>query len=184
MTAVNANVTTIAPLVPPRPSGEGAAFEEIVRQQRARVYKLAYRMLRAREEAEDVTQETFVKAFEALPTLREPAALQTWLCRIAASLCLSRLRAPRYRRELPTETLAWQGGGDPAREEAEFARLVRETMAQLPPHYRLLIEACYVEGRSYKETARLTGVGVETLKTRLFRARRLLRGRLREALGG
>jgi RNA polymerase sigma-70 factor (ECF subfamily) len=159
--------------------GDPSAFEEIVRRHQTRVYNLAYRMLRHREEAEDVTQEAFLKAFTALPALREPGALGAWLERITATLCLGRLRSPR-RREVTT--------GNPTPQEVdteteELSRAVREAVAQLPAHYRLAIVCFYLEGRSYEEAARVAGVGVRTLKTRLYRARVQLRARLGEALG-
>jgi len=160
--------------------GDPSAFEEIVRRHQARVYNLAYRMLRQREEAEDIAQEAFLKALAALPSLREPGALGAWLARITASLCLSRLRSPSRRREVAVEHPVAEG---PDAEAREFVSSVRAAVARLPHHYRLAIVCFYLEGRSYEEAARIAGVGVRTLKTRLYRARVLLRGLLADALG-
>ena len=161
--------------------GDATAFEEIVRVYQTRVFNLAFRMLRNHEEAEDVTQEAFVKAYEYLPTLREARALRTWLYRITASICLSRLRSASYRREIVTE-ISTQFADEDIPEESELSQVVQEALAQLPAHYRWMLEACYLKGYSYKETARLAGVEMHTFKTRLFRARQHLRARLAEVL--
>jgi len=163
--------------------GESAAFEEIVRQHQPRLYRLAYRMLRHREEAEDVAQEALLKAFESLPSLRHSGALRAWLDRITVTLCLSRLRSASHRREFASECLLFRPAEGPAQDDVEFSRLVREVVSQLPPRYRSLIQACYLEGRSYHEVAGLAGIELSAVKTRLFRARRCLRARLAEALG-
>src|SRR5574340_616079 len=111
--------------------GDPSAFDEIVRRYQTRVYNLAYRMLRTREEAEDVTQEAFLKAFQSLATLRAPEALGAWIGRIASTLCLARLRSPRYRRERAAEGLAQQAE-EAAKPEDDLARAVQEAVAQLP----------------------------------------------------
>jgi RNA polymerase sigma-70 factor (ECF subfamily) len=169
-----------APVVRP---ADSSLFEELVRQHEAQVYRLAYRMLRHREEAEDITQEALLKAFESLSALREPQARRAWVGRIAASLCLARLRSPSYRRECHSDTLAEYAAPGPTEEEATLNRLVRDEVARLPRHYQELLRACYVEGRSYEEMARRAGLEVTTVKMRLFRARRRLRARLQEAMG-
>jgi RNA polymerase sigma-70 factor (ECF subfamily) len=160
--------------------GDPSALDELVRRHQRHVYNLAYRMLRQREDAEDVTQEAFLKAFEALPRLKDDAAFRSWLCRIAANLCLMRLRSRPRRTELLADTQDWPSDHAPCESQSnsEAAISVRVAIAQLPPKYRLAVVAFYMEGRSYKEAARLTGVPVLTLKTRLYRARRMLRGML------
>jgi len=156
--------------------GDPSALDELVRRHQTVVYNLAYRMLRHREDAEDVTQEAFLKAFEALPRLKDDAAFRSWLCRIAANLCLMRLRSRPERAELPTDVEAMPAyEQSESRSGVEVAISVRDAIAQLPPKYRLAVVAFYMEGRSYKEAARLAGVPVLTLKTRLYRARRMLR---------
>lgn len=156
--------------------GDPSALDELVRRHQTVVYNLAYRMLRQREDAEDVTQEAFLKAFEALPRLKDDAAFRSWLSRIAANLCLMRLRSRPERAGLPSEVDRMPAyGRSESHSGADVAISVRDAIAQLPPKYRLAVVAFYIEGRSYKEAARLTGVPVLTLKTRLYRARRMLR---------
>ncbi len=138
-------------------------------------------MLHQREEAEDVVQEAFLKAYEALPSLRAPKAFPAWLGRIATMLCLTRLRTARHRRECSFDD-STQVAIEDACEEREYACLVRDALAELPPHYRALLEACYLHGYSYRELAAFAGIEMTTLKARLFHARRCLRKRLGEVL--
>ncbi len=165
--------------------GEPEAFEEIVKQHQGRVYNLAYRMLRRREDAEDVTQEAFLKSFEALPRLRNVESFAAWLNRIAANLCMARLRKASAR-EAPTDPASLT---EQAEEETRWADLqmrenIKDALAQLPPRYRLAIASFYLEGRSYEEAARIAAVPVRTFKTWLYRARRMLREILNDEIAG
>ena len=164
--------------------GDPSAFEEVVRRHQHRVYNLAYRMLRRHEDAEDATQEAFLRAFEAMPRFRGEAAVGTWICRIAANLCLSWLRSKARRVEVAADAVALVEGQEEAGDAGrnELVRATRGAIARLPPKYRLAVVAHYLEGRSYEEAARVAGVGVRTLKTRLYRARKLLRRMLRDAV--
>ena len=161
--------------------GDPSAFEEIVRRHQQRVYNHAYRMLRRHEDAEDVTQEAFLKAFESLPRLRDDAALGAWICRIAANLCLSWLRGQARVAEISRDPAAL-----PSHEPdgSDMGQQVRDAVLRLPAKYRLAVVAFYLEGRSYEEAARTIGVPVRTLKTLLYRARKLLRQSLRPGEGG
>jgi len=156
--------------------GDPSAFDEIVRRHQKRVYNLAYRMLRRREDAEDITQEAFLRAFASLPRLRDDRAVGTWVCRIAANLCLSWLRSKAHRSEVPLESAPLpQLMPDEQGASAEIVRRTRAALARHPPAYRLAIAAYHLEGCSYREAAGVCGVGVPTLKTRLYRARKMLR---------
>lgn len=155
--------------------GDERALEELVRRHQGRVYNLAYRMLRSAEEAEDVTQDAFLRALAALPRLRDERAFAPWLLRITANLCITRLRK-RVRN--PEEAL--EAADVPAPEEDTLARLeLEKALARLPVRYRLALTTFYVEGRSYREAAELVGVPVTTFRTQLYRAREMLR----QALG-
>jgi RNA polymerase sigma-70 factor (ECF subfamily) len=161
--------------------GDPSALDELVRRYQSRIYNLAYRMLRQREDAEDVTQEAFLKAFEALPRLKDDAAFRAWLSRIAANLCLMRLRS-RSHAEAPWDAVAQADQASQHDATPEIIERLRTAMAELPPKHRLAVVAFYIEGRSYNEAARLAGVPVLTFKTRLYRARRMLRDMLSDAL--
>lgn len=161
--------------------GDPSAFDEIVRRHYRRVFKLAYRVLRRREEAEDVTQEAFVRAFSRLRQLSHEAAVGQWLGRIAVNLCLTRLKSKAENVELAADpaSLAREDGSaeEPGRSE-RIAR-IREMIGRLPPKYRVAVVAYHMEGRSYSEAARLLGVPVLTFRTRLYRGRKMLRDLLR-----
>ncbi len=155
--------------------GDPSALDELVRRHQGRIYNLAYRMLRQAEDAEDVTQEAFLKAFAALPRLKDDRAFASWLGRIAANLCLMRLRSPARRAEVPMDPAVIPTDGALPALSLEVGGHVREALDRLPPKYRLAVIAFYLEGRSYQEGARLAGVPLLTFKTRLYRARRMLR---------
>lgn len=147
-------------------------LEELVRRHQGKVYTLAYRMLRDPEDAEDLTQEALLRALAALPRLRDEQAFAPWLMRIAANLCIARLR---QRARHPQETLMEEVAG-PLTEEETLAHLqLEKAIAGLPARYRLALTAFYLEGRSYREAAALVGVPVGTFRTHLYRAREMLR---------
>jgi RNA polymerase sigma-70 factor (ECF subfamily) len=158
-----------------------SAFDEIVRRHHRRVFELAYRVLRRREDAEDVTQEAFLKAFSRLPQLSHEAAVGQWIGRIAVNLCLTRLKSAAHRVELPADPGSVALEDSPAQEPGGAERIahIREMIARLPPKYRVAVTAYHMEGRSYREAARLLGIPVLTFRTRLYRGRRMLRGLLR-----
>jgi RNA polymerase sigma-70 factor, ECF subfamily len=160
--------------------GVPSAFDALVTRYQGRIFNLAYRLLRNREDAEDITQEAFLRAFRALPRLRDEGAFVHWLGRIAANLCASHLRSRGRRSEVVTDPLLL--GDDPAAPgptTTEEAQAVAHALVRLPAKHRLALTAFYLEGRSYQEAARLLGVPVATLKTRLYRGRRQLRDLLR-----
>jgi len=165
--------------------GDPSALSEIVRRHQKRVYNLAYRMLRNPEDAEDITQDAFLSALAHLSQIRRDASLGAWICRIAANLCLARIRSSGRAREVPLEASLSSLADAETGDEWSRRHLVgetREAIARLPPKYRLAVVACYLEGRSYQEAARIAGVPVRTLKTRLYRARAMLRRLLQPVL--
>jgi len=160
--------------------GDPSAFEEIVRRHQHRVYNLAYRMLRSRDDAEDVTQEAFLRVLERLPNVRDDRALAAYITRVAANLCVTWLRTKQHRREHSADPADLATIPDHGRAASELHERLRQAVADLPPKYRLAVTAFYLEGRSYQEAARALGLTVRALKTRLYRARNLLR----QALAG
>ncbi len=168
-----------AALVARAREGDPSGFDEIVRRHHKRVYTLAYRMLRHPQEAEDVTQEAFLSAYQRLPQLRDPESVAAWICRIASNLCLDRLRSPRRAEvTMPSPELAPATADERTSETVER---VRAAVAQLPPKYRLAVVAYYLRGHTYEEAARLIGVNVRTFKTHLYRARQRLVAILRDS---
>lgn len=154
-------------------------------------------MLRDDAEAEDVVQETYVRACQALSGFRGDASLSTWLTRIARNEALGRLRRRRPTADLEAIEAVQQGrgasilmfptaqGGDPegAAARREIRRLLEEAIDDLPDVFRPVLVARDVDGLSVEETAEILGVRPETVRTRLHRARRLLRAALDQRLG-
>jgi RNA polymerase sigma-70 factor (ECF subfamily) len=166
--------------------GDSEAFAGLVALHERFVYNLAVRTLGNADDAADVAQEAFVRAWLALPAFREQAQFRTWLYRIVLNLCLNRV--PRLRRELKEltqEELAdlpepASANPDPlARlEQREQHAYLHRQIDGLPEQYRLLVSLRYQHDLSYDEIAGLLDLPVGTVKTGLFRAR----ARLRQAL--
>lgn len=173
--------------------GDRQAFEALVIRHQTSVYRLALRMLRSPQDAEDAAQEAFLRAYLALPGFRGDAAFKTWLYRIASNVCLDRLR--RGSQEIPDERSATAARDAPGAAGANpLGRLLRReerrdlagALQALPPHYRVAIVLHYVQGLSYREIAEVLEIAPRTVETRLYRAKALLRARLAEtvAAGG
>ena len=161
-------------------NGDADAFETLVNQHAPLVYNLALRTLRHPQEAEDVAQETFWRAWRALPRFRAQARFSTWLYRITTNLCYNRL--PHLKRELaaldPDEDVALPDERQQVEQQlltAELSAMLRATFEQLPEGQRLLINLRHLQGLSYAEIAAVTQMPLGTVKTGIFRARRQLR---------
>jgi len=178
--------------------GEAAAFAEIMRRNNRHLFRAARGVLRDDAEAEDVVQEAYVRAFRGLAGFRGDAGLSTWLTRIALNEALGRLRRRRHTVGLETIEGAQRGegarilmfptaqaGGDPegAAARREIRRLLEDAIDELPEGFRLVLIARDVDGLSVEEAAQLLGIRPETVRTRLHRARRLLRAALDQRLG-
>ncbi|QOZ75586.1 RNA polymerase sigma factor [Bradyrhizobium sp. CCBAU 53351] len=173
-----------------------AALREIMQGNNRRLYRLARGILRSDSEAEDVVQETYVRAFTHLDGFLGTSALSTWLSRIAINEALGRLRSRRPQVELgsvPEATLEAQiikfplssAATDPERSMAqrEIQRVVEHAVDELPDAFRMVFIARVMEGMSMEETAELLGIKPETVKTRLHRARALLRENVEKKIG-
>jgi RNA polymerase sigma-70 factor (ECF subfamily) len=175
---------------------DGEAFRAIMQANNKRLYRVARSILRNDSEAEDVVQESYLRAFTHLENFRGESSLATWLARIAMNEALGRLRARRPTVELPgfegrrTEAeiirfpLAARSD-DPERNMAqrEILQLVEQATDNLPEVYRTVFVARVIEGMSIEETAELFDLRPETVKTRLHRARRLVREQLDKQIG-
>ncbi len=184
-------------------AGHAAAFREIMQRHNRRLFRAARSVLRGDDaEAEDVVQEAYLRAFQGLAAFRGEARLATWLTRIALNEALGRLRRRRPTIDLAVVDGAAQeeGGarilmfpttpshgaeGDPegAAARREIRRLVEEAIDELPGPFRRVLVARDVDGMSVEETAAVLGARPETVRTRLHRARRLLRTALDQRLG-
>ncbi len=160
--------------------GHGGAFATLVERYDRAVYHLAFRTLHDVEEARDVTQEAFFKAFRSLRTFKPGAKFSTWIFAIAYHACCDRLnRRKRYSNdELPERADA--GPGPEAQVIAlDEAQRLRTAIDALPEKYRAVITLYHLQGRQYEEIAEVLGLPMGTVKTHLFRAKEQLRRLLR-----
>jgi RNA polymerase sigma-70 factor (ECF subfamily) len=156
-------------------AGDEGAFNELVRRYQGRVYGLACRMVRDPSDAEDISQEVFVKAYQGLRGFREDSAVYTWLYRITANLCVNHLRRKKIRESLSYEAIAgWLAGrgAGPDREMArgEVGAAVEEAVARLPPRQRTVFILRQYEGLSHEEIAEALKRSVGAVKANYFHA--------------
>ena len=174
-------------LVTASQAGDQDAFAQLVQLHQRRVFNLIFRMLHDYDEANEVTQETFLAAWQGLPSFRGDARFSTWLYRIAYNCCLKQLENRKRDKVLQAfiqqeEQLLQQDNRD-AQMSAELESrgnqaLVREYLFQLPAKYRIVLILRHLQDMTYEEMAEILTVPIGTIKTHLFRARHLLRERL------
>jgi RNA polymerase sigma-70 factor, ECF subfamily len=158
--------------------GDVEAYEMLYRQHVGRVHALCLRMTRDRSEAEELTQETFIRVWERLGSFREESAFSTWLHRVAVNVVVGELRRRgRWRERFLAQDATELGVASPAFAPGSDLDLER-AIAGLSPQARLVFLLHDVEGYKHAEIAELTGLAVGTSKAHLHRARRLLREEL------
>ncbi len=179
-----------ADLVRAAQSGDEGAFAEIVRHFQRPVYRVAYALTRNPSDADDLAQETFVRAYQAIGRFRVGEPLYPWLSRLAVNLAYSLFRTRRRRPETSIEPLVeagrqWPAEDDPAERAAETERHDRlgAAFATLSPEHQAVLALRVVEDLPYDEIARVLGIPAGTVMSRLFRARAELRARLKEQGG-
>jgi RNA polymerase sigma-70 factor, ECF subfamily len=172
-----------------------AAVRAIMQANNRRLYRLARGILRNDSEAEDVVQETYVRAFTHLGQFRGDSSLPTWLSRIAVNEALGRRRRQRPGVELsslPQGVLEAQiiqfplaASEDPEKSMAqrEIQHVVEHAIDELPEPFRLVFITRVIEGMNVEETAEILGLKPETVKTRLHRARNMLRDIVEKKIG-
>ncbi len=159
--------------------GDVEAFAILVRRHEARVARLGMSFFRDREEAADFAQDVFVKAYTALASFQGRSLFSTWLLRIAYNTAINSKKRRREGVPLdPEAEPAGSPGADEAQLREETARAVREAMAELPPRQALCIELYFYYDLKYAEISEITGFPVNTIKSHVFRAKRMLRERL------
>lgn len=178
-------------------AGDEAAVRTLVRRHNRRLFRVARGVLRDDAEAEDVVQETYMRAFLTLSRFRGEAGIATWLTRIALNEALGRLRRRRPTEdiaaidEVPADdprVVAFPSPPAPTPEaeagRAQARALLEPLIDELPPDFRVVVMLRDVEGLTTEEAADHLGIRPETAKTRLHRGRRLLRAALLDRLGG
>jgi len=170
-------------------AGDASAFEPLVERYRQRVFRLAFQLLRDREEAWDCAQEAFVRAFHSLSSFRGQSAFYTWLFRITVNIATDRQRArgaqarafgaERVSEEEWKRTMADSGARpDQAAVQSEQRDRIRRALDSLPPKARTIIMLGDVEGLSYREIADVLGCPIGTVMSRLHNARKRLKALL------
>ena len=171
--------------------GDHNAFGEIVEIYKDKVFQICFRMLGNRQEAEDLAQEAFVRAYVNIRSFNITMKFSTWLYRIATNLCIDRLRKKKPDYYLDAEVAGTEGlnmysqiASDMAKPEEEVESLeLQETIQveimKLPEKYRSVIVLKYIEELSLKEISEILDLPVGTVKTRIHRGREALRKQLR-----
>ena len=154
-------------------AGDREAFDEIVRRHQRQIYQLCYRFVGTHEDASDLAQDVFVRAYRALGTFKGQSALGTWLYRIGVNVCLNRkaLKTPRFA-PLPDldQHAAPAEPADAAVERAEQAKEVRAAIARLPPKQRATLILRTYHELPHEEIARILGSSVGAAKANFFHA--------------
>jgi RNA polymerase sigma-70 factor (ECF subfamily) len=176
--------------------GDTGAFRELVERHRARVFGLARRLVRDPAEAEDMTQEAFLRIHRGLPGFRGEAAFTTWMTRVALNTFhrylrrLPRVAAPAPPGDDPdagdaaSEVASDAAGPEDRAAQSQAADRVRRLVAGLPGPFRDAVALFYLQEKSVEEAATVLGVSIGTLKSRLFRGREMLLRRWLAESGG
>jgi RNA polymerase sigma-70 factor, ECF subfamily len=158
-------------LVQAAQAGDIDAFEAIVRSHQAGVYRVALRMLGSQTDAQDVTQETFVRAWRSLGRFRSDSAVSTWLYRIVTRRCLDVIAARRTTEYLDEDLQTSAAGPSESAEQRERLKAVTRAIATLPAEQRAALILREFESLSYQEVADVLGTTVAAVKGRIHRAR-------------
>jgi RNA polymerase sigma-70 factor (ECF subfamily) len=186
---VDLNALADAQLVQLARQRDSGAFRTVMQRHNRRLYRLARAVVRNDSEAEDVVQEAYVRAFTSLDRFRGDASLATWLSRIVLNEALGRLRRrhptvdlaavenrqPSQGQVIPFPLATSQLDPERTMAQREIQRLLEQAIDDLPEAFRTVLVARVIEEMSVKETADLFGLREETVKTRLHRARSLLK---------
>ena len=172
---------TGADLRTPSEQAPGLGWEEIVTEHSARVYRLAYRLTGNQHDAEDLTQETFLRVFRSLGTYT-PGTFEGWLHRITTNLFLDQARRRQKIRIEPVgedtyrlESTARESTPERGYEHANLDHDVQRALDELPPEFRAAVVLCDMEGLSYEEIAVTLGIKLGTVRSRIHRGRAQLR---------
>ena len=178
-------------------NGQEAAFVEIMQRYHTKIFSIAFSLLHNRSDAEEITQDTFIRAHRGLGRFRGDSSLATWLHRIAVNLARNRywyfFRRRRHATLSLDNALGEEEGGtfadlvaadspDPSQESSrdEFSSMVDTCMEKLEPRHREILTLRNVLNRSYEEIATALGINVGTVKSRIARARENLRAQIAE----
>jgi len=195
MSTIQSNVTDAASqelaLVQAAKSGDISAFDELVRRYERNVFRIAQHITQNREDAEDVVQDAFLKAYQNLNQFQGNSKFYTWLVRIAVNEALMKLRRRKSSKTvsmdqdveteegtMPREVADWSPNPEQLYNQSELKDILGRTIQGLPASFRTVFVLRDVEGLSTEETAEMLDLSVPAVKSRLLRARLQLRERL------
>jgi RNA polymerase sigma-70 factor (ECF subfamily) len=171
--------------------GDARAFSELVRRYEGKIFRLAQHITQNREDAEDVLQETFMKAYEHLEQFQGNSKFYTWIVRIAVNQALMKLRRRKADRSVSLdetidtgedtvvrEIAAWDEDAEERYSREELAKILDTAVQSLDPPYRSVFQLRDIDDLSTEETADALGLSVPAVKSRLLRARLQLREKL------
>jgi len=184
-------VTNELTLVQAAKKGDLEAFSELVKRYDRNVFRIAQHITHNEEDAQDVVQEAFLKAYQNLEQFQGNSKFYTWLVRIAVNEALMKLRRRRSDRtvsldedvvteegSMPREVADWSPNPEQLYGQSELGDILKKTIQGLPPGFRTVFVLRDVEGLSTEETAEMLGLSIPAVKSRLLRARLQLRERL------
>ena len=171
--------------------GDVSAYDQLVRKYDRQIFRIAQHITQNREDAQDVVQDAFLKAYEKLEQFQGNSKFYTWLVRIAVNESLMRLRKRRTGKmvsidddieteegSVPRDLADWSPNPEQNYGQAELAEILRKTIQGLPHGFRIVFVLRDVDGLSTEETAETLGLSIPAVKSRLLRARLQLRERL------
>lgn len=170
--------------------GDQSAYEDIVNLYQHKLYQVCYRMLGSKEEAEDITQEAFVRAYINLHSFDQKRKFSTWIYRIATNLCIDRIRKKKPDYYLDAEVAGTEGLDmysqiaadeqlpEETLEQMELQERIQYEISRLPDKYRAVIVLKYIEELSLQEISEILEMPLGTVKTRIHRGREALRKQL------
>lgn len=173
--------------------GNVEAFEELIKQSQKRVFNIAYKMMGNYDDANELAQEAFIKAYKSIKKFKGNSLFSTWIYRITTNVCLDELRRRRNKKTISLDEeikyndgeIKWQikdesPGPEKIFGEKEFKRLVNQYIESLPVDYKTVIILRDIQGFTYKEIAEILNSPEGTIKSRINRARKALRDILKD----
>lgn len=174
--------------------GNEKAFESLLKKYRNLVFSIMLKMVRNKQEAEDLTQEAFMKAFSSLATFNDEFAFSTWLMKIASNNCIDFLRKRKLKTYSIHEPINYKdekieidipdhdAGPERMLIQSERSRMIEEAINELPERYRYVVILRHKEEKSYEEIAEIMNLPLGTVKAQIFRAREILNKKLKSIL--
>lgn len=172
-------------------NGDIDAFEELVAKYERKVYAIAYRFMGNPEDASDLTQEAFLKAYQSIKSFRQEASFSTWICRIVSNVCRDQLRKNKRQSQNSLDEDVWLEEGtvqkqlkdqrptpDEVYESKELKEYLQGLINNLNPEYKMVVILRDIQGYSYEEIAQILDCSLGTVKSRLNRARKALRDQI------